>query len=140
MQLPIKAHYATLAMLVLADKYESREVQAARQIATEQSIPSQFLTQILQQLRSAGLVSSTRGANGGFYLERAPERISIGDIVEAVCPISQSLPLENSSPLSEAVSQVWQELQSQQLALLERLSLADLLIRCRDESGAMFYI
>ena len=140
MQLPIKAHYATLAMLVLAGRYESREVQAARQIAIEQSIPSQFLTQILQQLRSAGLVSSTRGASGGFYLERAPQQITIGDIVDAVCPISQSLPLENSSPLSEVVSEVWQELQSQQLALLERLTLADLLARCRDESSAMFYI
>ncbi len=140
MQLPIKAHYATLAMLVLADKYESREIHPSRQIAIEQSIPSQFLTQILQQLRSAGLISSTRGANGGFYLERPPENISVGDIVNAVCPISQSLPLESSSPLSEVVNEVWQELQGQQLALLERLTLADLLARCHDESGAMFYI
>ncbi len=140
MQLPIKAHYATLAMLVLAAKYESREVQAARQIAVEQSIPSQFLTQILQQLRSAGLISSTRGANGGFFLERSPQSISVGDIVDAVCPTSPGLGIERGSPLSDTVSEVWHQLHLQQRMLLDQLTLADLLVRCRDASNAMFYI
>jgi len=140
MQLPIKAHYATLAMLVLADNYESRAVQPVRQIAVEQSIPSQFLTQILQQLRSAGLVSSTRGSSGGFFLERSPERISVGDIVGAVCPANDSLPAEGNSPMNHVVNEVWQELQAQQRAVLDRLTLADLVARCRDTSGAMFYI
>lgn len=140
MQLPIKAHYATLAMLVLADKYAAREVQPARQIAVEQAIPSQFLTQILQQLRSAGLISSTRGSSGGFFLERSPERISVGDIVDAVCPLNSVRPEETHSAFSQAVNEVWQDLQAQQRSLLDRISLADLLARCRDASGAMFYI
>jgi Rrf2 family protein len=140
MQLPIKAHYATLAMLALAENYASRAVLPVRQIAVEQSIPSQFLTQILQQLRSAGLVSSTRGSSGGFFLERSPERVSVGDIVDAVCPANESLPAESNSPMNHVVSEVWQELQVQQRAVLARLTLAELLTRCRDTSGAMFYI
>lgn len=140
MQLPIKAHYATLAMMVLADKYAAREVQPARQIAVEQAIPSQFLTQILQQLRSAGLISSTRGSSGGFFLERSPERISVGDIVDAVCPLNPVRPEETHSAFSQAVNEVWQDLQAQQRTLLDRITLADLLARCRDASGAMFYI
>src|SRR5690606_692855 len=113
--------------------------QPARQIAAEHAIPNQFLTQILQQLRAAGLVSSTRGANGGFFLERPPERISVGDIVDAVCPLNQDLPEETRSAFSQVVNEVWHDLQSQQRTLLDRITLADLLARCRDASGAMFY-
>lgn len=140
MQLPIKAHYATLAMLALAEKHASREVLPARQIALEHAIPAQFLTQILQQLRGAGLISSTRGASGGFYLDRPPEQISVGDIVDAVFPTSDSLPTEGSSCFNAVVNDVWHELRLQQRCVLQGLSLADLLARCRDTSGSMFYI
>lgn len=141
MQLPMKAHYATLAMLVLADRHVSREVLPARQIAEEQSIPLQFLTQILQQLRSAGLVSSTRGANGGFFLQRSPERITLSEVIDAVCPANPQSPVDSTaSMMSDVVHEVWQELQAQQRATLARLTLAELLARCRDASRVMFYI
>ncbi|MCA9133787.1 MAG: Rrf2 family transcriptional regulator [Planctomycetales bacterium] len=140
MQLPVKAHYATLAMLALADKHESREVLPARVIACEQGIPSQFLGQILQQLRAAGLIASTRGANGGFYLEQPPAAITLSEVVHAVCPPSSSLAVEGASPLSAVVLDVWEELKEQQQQLLQRLTLADLLARLDTSANVMFYI
>lgn len=137
MQLPIKAHYATLAMLALAEKHESGGVLPARVIAREQNIPSQFLGQILQQLRAAGLIASTRGANGGFYLQTTPTEITVGDVVDAVCPGSSGLPVEGASPLSALVLEVWDEVKARQRELLDRLTLADLLGR---QTHAMFYI
>lgn len=138
MQLPVKAHYATLAMLALADKFESRERLPAGEIAREHGIPNQFLGQILQQLRAAGMIGSTRGANGGFHLERSPAEISIGDIVDAVCPPASSASVDHLSPLSAVVLDFWEELKSQQRDLLDRRSLADLLARANNAS--MFYI
>lgn len=140
MQLPIKAHYATLAMLALAEKYASREVLPARTIALEHGIPSQFLVQILQQLRSAGLVTSSRGASGGFVLEQPPRAITVGEIVDAICPATQSLSSEHASALSNAVMEVWDEVKLRQREVLDRLTLADLLDRARENSHAMFYI
>ena len=140
MQLPIKAHYATLAMLALSEKYESRSVLPARAIAVEQGIPNQFLTQILQQLRAAGLISSTRGSAGGFYLDHAPCRITVGEVVDAVCPPSTTPSDAQASPLSQIVSEVWDELKTCQRDVLDRITMADLIARSHDTSNRMFYI
>ena len=144
MQLPVKAHYAALAMLALAEKYEARLPLPARVIAQEQCIPSQFLGQILQQLRGAGLIGSTRGANGGFLLERAPESISLADVVDVVCPITSgsatSTPgTDSENPLSVTLQQVWDQQRREQRLYLESISLSELLRRSADNSP-MFYI
>ncbi len=140
MQLPVKAHYATLAMLALANKYESRETLPARVIAREQSIPSQFLGQILQQLRAAGLIGSTRGPNGGFHLEQSPAGITVGEVVDAVCPPTASPALDAGSMFGNVVMEVWDEVKLKQREVLDRLTMADLLSRVEQSSGSMFYI
>lgn len=140
MQLPIKAHYATLAMLAIAQRFEMREPLAARVIAADQKIPSQFLGQILQQLRAAGLITSTRGACGGFHLVKPPDQISIGEVVDAVCiSASGASAAEEASPLSEVVQEVWDALRSQQRQFLEQLTLGELLQRSL-APNSMFYI
>jgi Rrf2 family protein len=140
---PIKAHYAMQAMLALAEKHEDREPLPARQIARDQQIPSQFLTQILQQLRTAHLVISTRGANGGFLLERPPGSITLADVVDAICPSAQRDACadqgEATGKLSHVMHEVWQELQQQQRAVMESLTLSELLTRAA-EPAPMFYI
>ncbi|QDV26186.1 RrF2 family transcriptional regulator [Aureliella helgolandensis] len=141
MQLPVKAHYATLAMLALAQKYEERELLPARVIAGEHGIPSQFLGQIMQQLRAAGLITSTRGANGGFQLSRMPNQIVVAEIVEAVCGASSTSGCgETTSELSSVVLEIWEDLDRQVLAALKRVSLGDLLLRIEDTADSMFYI
>ncbi len=141
MQLPVKAHYATLAMLALAERHASLELLPARVIAREQRIPSQFLGQILQQLRAAGLINSTRGASGGFRLSREPAAISMADIVDAVCPLTTSCgQWTDASRLSSAIQGVWQELEQHQRRFFERMTLDDLLRRVEHTPATMFYI
>jgi Rrf2 family protein len=53
-------------------------------VARRQNIPARFLDQIFQDLRRAGLVRSKRGPKGGFTLARAPEEVSLGDVLRAV--------------------------------------------------------
>jgi Rrf2 family protein len=55
-----------------------------RRIATSEHLPPRYLEQILGTLRSAGLVSAVRGPRGGYTLARAPEEISMGEIVYAL--------------------------------------------------------
>ena len=139
MQLPVKAHYATLAMLALAQKHAARELLPAKVIAREQKIPSQFLLQIMQHLRAAGLISSTRGAQGGFALVRPPEQSSVADIVDAGCNASPQALDDAGGPLTAVVSDVWAELQQRQRGFLESVRLADLLLRA-GSAVPMFYI
>ena len=140
MQFPVKAHYATLAMLALASRYEAKELQSARNIASEHGIPNQFLGQILQQLRTAGLIHSTRGANGGFSLQRPPQQISLYEIIEAVCPFANgNNETDEKSVFGPVVRRVWDDLRESQQNFLSNLALSELLENA-EKNSPMFYI
>ena len=77
-----KADYAIRAGVELAAAGEG-PVKGER-IAQAQEIPPNFLENILSDLRNAGLVSSRRGADGGYWLARPAAEISLADIIRAV--------------------------------------------------------
>ena len=56
----------------------------AREISEELSIPQAFLSKILQDLTKKGLLSSTKGPNGGFELNCSPTQTSLYTLVQAV--------------------------------------------------------
>ena len=84
MHVSAKTEYACLAVLELALSYDSGEPMQVRRLATAHGIPSHFLVQILLQLKNAGLVSSTRGAAGGYRLIRSPEQVTLLEVMEAM--------------------------------------------------------
>jgi Rrf2 family protein len=67
-------------MLHLADRYGEGPVQLG-EIADAQNIPPKFLTVMLSQMSRLGLISSRRGRDGGYWLAKAPDQISYGEIV-----------------------------------------------------------
>lgn len=141
MQLPVKSHYAVVAMLALAEKFHSGQLLSAKQIASDQGIPNQFLTQIMQQLRASGLVTSVRGASGGFQLCSPPENTSIGDVVQAVCPPSARESVCTKSSFSSTVDRIFADLQATQMDVIDSITLAEVLQQSQAKSTeVMFYI
>ena len=55
-----------------------------RKIAKDEGIPKQFLSKILHLLRNQGLIHTTMGPGGGYRLARPAQRITLGQVVEAV--------------------------------------------------------
>ncbi len=140
MQLPVKVHYATLALLAMANVHRSGQRIGAKAIAQQHGIPAQFLIQILQQLRASGLIHGLRGSQGGFRLARDPASITLLDVVDAICPAdNQPDASSEADPLAAAAREVWCELASQQRRLLESRTLAQLVERSQS-AGQMFYI
>src|SRR5436190_5364945 len=82
MRLSAKADYALRASAELASLADGHV--KAEAVARAQSIPLRFLEQILLDLRHAGLVSSQRGAEGGYWLARPPSEIRLADVIRAV--------------------------------------------------------
>jgi FeS assembly SUF system regulator len=74
--------YATEAMAVLAAA--PARVHNAQELAERVRLEAPTVSKLLKQLAQAGLVESFRGVNGGYRLARAPEQISIADIVIAI--------------------------------------------------------
>ncbi|MEI7772573.1 MAG: Rrf2 family transcriptional regulator [Chloroflexales bacterium] len=83
MRISNKGTYALRALFDLAQQVGKGPVQSD-EIATRQGIPVNYLTQLLIPLRQAGLIESVRGAQGGHLLARAPERITLCDIIVAI--------------------------------------------------------
>ncbi len=77
-----KSEYAVRALLELADAGEGPI--KGEWLAQTQGIPLKFLENILIDLRHAGIVRSQRGAEGGYWLARSPDSISVGEVIRAV--------------------------------------------------------
>ena len=84
MRLSAKTEYAALAVVELARRIDCPTPVRIREICAAQGVPPRFLVQILLQLKAAGIVTSTRGAAGGYRLARRPEEISLADIRGAI--------------------------------------------------------
>ena len=140
MKLSAKTEYACLAMLQMAQEYDSAEPLQIRRIADEQGIPSRFLVQILLQLKGAGLVTSTRGAAGGYRLARSPQEISLSDVIEVMDGADR--PQTNAgkrTPLIGALLAICRELSDAQRDRLDETTLADL-IEFAAKREPMWYI
>ena len=82
MKLSSKGKYALHAMVFLAQKRDDGP-QTLGTIA-ENGMPPQYLEQLLGKLRRGGLVSTVRGAQGGYAIARAPNEISVANILEVI--------------------------------------------------------
>ena len=141
MRVSAKAEYACIAMLELAAQSADPQPVHIKAIADAHGIPQGFLVQILLQLKGAGLVASIRGASGGYQLARAPEQISLADIIYTIDRAPTPRPAPVSSPHSstvQAVREVWKEVHAEEQRLLTELSLAEL-VRRAEQSNSMMY-
>jgi Rrf2 family protein len=129
MRTTAKADYAVRAAVELAALSGEGPVKA-EQIAEAQSIPVNFLENILAELRRAGIVESRRGAAGGYLLAKPAEDVSLADIIRAVeGPLANvrgmspdALEYEGSA---ERLRDVWVALRASVRAVLEQVTLAD---------------
>lgn len=83
MKLSTKGRYGLKAVLDVA-LHADEEAVALSQIAERQGISMNYLEQLIAKLKKAGIVISTRGAQGGYKLAAPAEGISIGDILRAL--------------------------------------------------------
>jgi Rrf2 family protein len=86
MRISAKVDYAVRAAAELALRSPNRAAGATtgETLGEAQGIPTKYLENILAELRRSGIVGSRRGAEGGYWLARPAEQVSIADIVRAV--------------------------------------------------------
>ena len=87
MKLSTKGRYGLRAMIDLAD-YSEEMPQSIACIAARQSISDSYLEQLMAKLKKAGLITSIRGAQGGYVLAKPSKEISVGDILRALDDLS----------------------------------------------------
>ncbi|HEX3906623.1 MAG TPA: Rrf2 family transcriptional regulator [Mycobacteriales bacterium] len=129
MRVSAKADYAIRAAVELAARGEGPTKGDV--IADAQKIPPNFLENILADLRNAGIVTSRRGADGGYWLSRPAAEIALADVIRAV-----DGPLANVRDLSlselsypgaaESLREVWMAVRGSLREVLENVTVGDL--------------
>jgi Rrf2 family protein len=128
MRVSAKSDYAVRAAVELAAAGPG-PVKGDR-LAQAQEIPLNFLENILVDLRNAGLVASKRGADGGYWLARPAEEITLADVIRAVDgPLanvrgvrSELITYQGSA---ERLRDVWVAVRASLRAVLEQVTVAD---------------
>ena len=123
------ADYATVIMGYLAQTPEKR--YSAAQVAKALQITLPTVSKVLKLLNEAQLVNSERGVNGGYQLVRAPEQISVAEVITAIdgkpamteCSKEEALCSRNAVC---ALRENWQIINRAIMDLLDNLSLVDM--------------
>lgn len=131
MKLSAKTRYAARILLYLAKNGLETPISSSL-LANKTGISSQFIEQILRQLRLAGITGSVRGAKGGHVLLRKPEDLTFGSIVQLMeGGIELSGCLERPGQCSRfedcEVRKAWESLQSTLDGVFESITLRDLM-------------
>ena len=129
MRISARADYAVRAAVELASAGGGPVKGEA--LASAQGIPPKFLENILGDLRHARLVRSQRGADGGYWLARPAEEITVADIVRAVeGPLAmvrgeppEAVPYTGAA---EPLQQVWIAVRKSLRSVVEQVTLADI--------------
>lgn len=130
-----KGMYGLAAMYQLMQSDKDVAVQI-KEIADKANIPKNYLEQILVILKREGLVKSIRGANGGYMLQRNPEKILIYDIINA---LEGGLCNEAAANSNEVLKFFWQEKQ-QQVREIFNIPLTELKIFEQQYNKQMTYV
>ena len=129
MRISAKVDYALRACTELAVAGDGP--MKGDRIAAAQSIPIKFLENILSELRNAGIVATQRGVEGGYWLARPAEEISVADVIRAVeGPIANVRGVGPHEVVyagsAERLRDVWIAVRANLRSVLERVTLADL--------------
>jgi Rrf2 family protein len=128
MRISAKVDYAVRAAIELAAA--GGDPVKGEAIADAQDIPLKFLENILGELKHTGIVSSRRGAQGGYWLAKNADDVSLADIVRAVEGPLATVRGQGPESLTyrgeaEPLQKVWIALRANIREVMEDTSLAD---------------
>ena len=138
MKLTTRGHYSVKALLDLSLQINDSPT-SVKAIAERQDLPAPYLEKLLIKMRRAGLVQSVRGSQGGYQLARAPDQISLGQILKAVDETIEPLPryLPDANQAEDWVTfSLWKRLHQKLQEALSSITLADLYYDARSWQAA----
>lgn len=139
MKITTKGRYGLTFMLELARNYGNGPI-SLKTIATKNGLSDAYLEQLATPLRKASLITSSRGAYGGYTLSKHPKNVKAGEIIRVLeGPITLVENIENEEKAKQVL---WLKMTAAIRDVLDTTSLDDLLAHTgEDEQEAyMFYI
>jgi Rrf2 family transcriptional regulator, cysteine metabolism repressor len=132
MKVSLRSTYGIMAAVDMAMQDASTPIQA-KSIARRRGIPARFLEQVLQAMKKAGVVSSVRGAQGGYVLSKKPSELSVAEVLEALdgsfpsrTGFNGHVPLHRATKSELVLAKVWEQVYEAERQVLEAISIEEL--------------
>jgi len=138
-KLSVKSDYAARAVLALSKQYAVGAAVRAEDVAAEQGIPGNYLVQILIELKSARIVRSQRGKEGGYLLARPPAEITMGQVLRAIHGQLFDTPALSDPRCPVELRQAWLKMQAALDEAANKITFQQL-AEASEEKGKMYYI
>lgn len=137
MKLSLKTEYACRVLVQLAKRHGSGTLAHIEELATAESVPANYLVQILNELRHGGLIISRRGKQGGYALARTAAEITLHDIIQVVDAELLETSFSHDGESGAGVAAVWSEVGT---SLENKLRLYTLESMLPQAGSQMYYI
>ncbi len=134
MNISVKGEYALEALFDLAQQRPGEPVKIG-DIARRRNIPQKFLELILAGLKQGGFVESRRGAEGGYFLARSANAITVGQVLRFMESVRSSRP-NNSSGMPGPFSDLWKQVDDSVSRVVDETTFDDLVRRWREKQGS----
>ncbi len=124
-------------MAQLAKYHDGRTLTRLDDLAQREAVSANFLVQILNDLRRAGLIDSRRGKAGGYLLARAANAITLRQVVEAVDPALLQCSVTMDGDSGQSVRRAWDQISTGLQQSLDQITVENL---ASNQGAPMFYI
>ncbi|MBI4297422.1 MAG: Rrf2 family transcriptional regulator [Chloroflexi bacterium] len=133
MRFSTRGHYGLMAMVALAQRY-NRGAVALAEVARAEGLSLAYLEQLAMSLRRAGLITSVRGAKGGYRLSADPSQVKVGQVLRALdgplAPVECVSEVPSSHHCGREVDclsrPLWERLRDSVSLVMDSTTLADL--------------
>ena len=137
MKFSTRSRYSTRLMLELALNYNKGPV-LLKDISKSQEISLKYLAQLIIPLKIAGLINSSRGAHGGYFLSRAPKDVKLSEIIVAVDgPLNLVECVDNPAICNRSdfctTKDIWTEVRNKLSIILESYTLQHMINRYKNK-------
>ena len=137
MKLSTRSRYSARLMVELAFHYGERPV-LLKDISSSQEISLKYLAQLMMPLKIAGLIKSSRGAHGGYFLSKHPKDIKLSEIIVAVeGPFNLVECVDNAAVCSRSdfciTREIWAEINNKFFETLDSYTLQQMMERQKEK-------
>ena len=140
MKISTKGRYALRMLIDLASNREDGYI-SLKDIAERQDISKKYLEQIVPMLNKSGILRTNRGNKGGYMLAKAPNELTVGDVLRAtegnLAPVSCLEYEPNTCPRREdcATLYIWEGLYKAVNEYLDNITIQDIIDRAINLNG-----
>jgi len=137
MKISQKLEYACRALAQLAKRHDGRTLTRLEDLAQREAVSANFLVQILNDLRRAGLIESRRGMAGGYLLARPAQAITLRQVVDAVDPSLLQCSVARDGESGPSVRHSWDQIAACLCQALDQITVETL---ASNPGDPMFFI